>query len=45
MNLTKQEIVNYLTEIIEHGSHSDLLELYCVYTGEKLTLDQINWEE
>ena len=45
MNLTKQEIVNYLTAIIEHGSNLDLLELYCVYTGKKLTLDQIDWEE
>lgn len=45
MNITQQEIINYLMGIIEHGSDQDLLELYNSYTESNLTIDQVNWED
>jgi hypothetical protein len=45
MNITQQEIVDYLMSIIEHGSDQDLLELYNAYTDSGLTIDQVAWEE
>jgi len=35
--MTKQEVIDYLMGIIEHGSDQDILELYNSYTGNKLT--------
>jgi len=45
MKITKQEIIEYLMSIIEHGSDQDLLELYNAYTEGNLTINQVNWEE
>ena len=45
MNITQQEIIDYLMGIIEHGSDQDLLELYNSYTERDLTIDQVNWED
>jgi len=43
--MNKQEIINYLMSVIEHGSDQDLLELYNAYTDSGLTIEQVNWEE
>lgn len=45
MNITQQEIIDYLMSIIENGSDQDLLELYNAYTDSDLTIEQVNWEE
>ena len=44
MNITQQEIIDYLMGIIEHGSDQDLLELYNAYTQQTLTIEQVDWE-
>lgn len=44
MNITQQEIIDYLMGIIEHGSDQDLLELYNSHAERGLTIDQVNWE-
>lgn len=43
--MNKQEIINYLIGIIEHGSDQDLLQLYNSLTGRGLTIDQVHWQE
>ena len=43
MNITQQEIIDYLMGIIEHGSNQDLLELYNAYAERDLTIEQVNW--
>ena len=45
MNITRQEIIDYLMQIIEHGSVQDLLEIYNSNKESPLTLDQVNWED
>ena len=45
MNITEQEIIDYLMGIIEHGSDQDLLELYNSHTERGLTINQVNWED
>jgi hypothetical protein len=45
MNITQQEIIDYLMQVIEHGSDQDLLELYNSHTERGLTIDQVNWED
>ena len=44
MNITHQEIIDYLVTIIEHGSDKDLLELYNAYAKQTLTIEQVDWE-
>ena len=43
MNITQQEIIDYLTAIIEHGSDQDLLDLYNSHAERDLTIEQVNW--
>jgi len=42
---TYQEIIEYLTSIIEHGSNKDLLELYNAYTKQALTIEQVETKQ
>ena len=44
MNITQQEILDYLMGIIEHGSDQDLLDLYNAHAERDLTIEQVNWE-
>ena len=43
--LTYQEIIEYLTSVIEHGSNQDLLELYNAYTKQDITIEQLKTEQ
>ena len=39
--MNKEELINYLISIIEQGSDKDILDLYNAYTGNNLTIEQI----
>jgi len=42
---TYQEIIDYLTSVIEHGSNEDLLKLYNAYTKQALTIEQVETKQ